>query len=179
MKTPNLQLTGTSAVLKKIVFATLLLVVFLNHAGYYLFSLIQQMELKREAREEIIHSLPLSELDCIVSNPDIRWEEKGKEFYYKGHMYDVAAIREEAGRTVIYCLKDSKETDWLKRMAQIHTESRHKDKKNNLHFFSFESTEPSLEKIKAIHGSLVKHAGNADAQVLQGCLNAVFSPPRC
>lgn len=165
--------------MKKIVFATLLLIVFLNHAGYYLFSLVQQMELKREAREAIIHSLPLTELDCIVSNPDIRWEEEGKEFYYNGHMYDVATIREEAGRTVIYCLKDSKETDWLKRMAKIHTESRRKDKKNTLHFFSFESTEPLLEKVKSFNGLLIKHAGNVDAQVLQGCHNTVFSPPRC
>lgn len=155
------------------------MVVFLNHAGYYLLSFLQQMELKREAREEVIRSLPLSQLDCIVSNPDIRWEEEGREFYYKGHMYDVASIREENGRTVIYCLKDGKETDWLKRMAEIHSEGRRKDKKNHLHLFSFESTEPVFEKTPIPDGSWVKRAVDPSLLLPRGCSKAIFSPPRC
>lgn len=155
------------------------MVVFLNHAGYYLISFFQQMELKREAREEIIRSLPLSRLDRIPSDPEIRWEEEGQEFYYKGHMYDVASIKQENGQTVIYCLKDSKETDWLNRMARIHSEGRRKDKKNHPHYFSFESTEPVSDKIETPDGSLVIHTVNPDLFFPRGYGQVIFSPPRC
>jgi hypothetical protein len=82
--------------------------------------MFQQHELKEAVKHELLAKLPGSSLEIIDANThknDIEWKEEDKEFYLHGQMYDVAFIKVINGKTLIYCLNDSKEEDLLKRLA--------------------------------------------------------------
>jgi len=57
-----------------------------------------------------------TELEIIVleDNTDhIKWEKEGKEFALHGELYDVAKIKKQKGKTLLYCINDKKEKQLL------------------------------------------------------------------
>lgn len=59
--------------------------------------------------------LPTSEYEKL------RWTEEGKEFEYRGKMYDVAKVEKKAANYVITCENDSMEdlfVNWLKSVSK-------------------------------------------------------------
>jgi hypothetical protein len=106
--------------LKKTITISLLLLLLFSQAGYYLIYKFQQHQIKESAKKELLSKLPESSLEIIdahANRNEIRWEEKNKEFYLHGQMYDVAFIKVVDGKILIYCLNDSKEEDLLKSLA--------------------------------------------------------------
>lgn len=98
-----------------------MLLLFFSQAGYYLFFTIQQHRLKESIKEQLLTTIPESSLDVIdvdLNKSNIEWEEEGKEFYLHGQLYDVAAIKNVNGKTLIYCLNDKKEELLLKNLAK-------------------------------------------------------------
>lgn len=51
-----------------------------------------------------------------ITDPSLRWEEEGEEFYYNGNMYDVVSIGYANGKATVYCIND-KEENKLSRLA--------------------------------------------------------------
>ena len=84
------------------------------------------------ARERMFSEAPDSIFEAIslaANKKDIEWEEAGKEFSFKGQMYDVVRTRLVNGQTILICSNDEKEDQLLERMNDI-TKSNHRDTGN-------------------------------------------------
>lgn len=97
-------------------FALIFLFSFLfNYFGVFTFFKVQQLVIRREIKRQIKAGVPDEELHILsfsASEADrLEWEEEGREFRWKGQMYDVVR-KEIAGNTVhYYCINDSEETE--------------------------------------------------------------------
>lgn len=87
-------------------------------------------------KAQIINQLPESSFEVIIAeeNNTLVWKDNGKEFSLNGEMYDVAKIKIENGKTVIYCINDTKETRLLENFikAMKNDASNSKSGKSNL-----------------------------------------------
>ena len=98
----------------------LLCVIFCSELGYYFYYNLQQIQIKRQVKKELLSSLPESSFVKIELDKNIQlieWEEEGKEFYLDGQLYDVQKKVIQNGKTILYCLNDIKEQQLLKEMA--------------------------------------------------------------
>ena len=89
--------------------------------GYYCVYSFQQNKIKKEVKEQMKNLLPESALQIIVAeeNADaIKWQEEGKEFILHGELYDVAKIKTLNGKTLLYCINDTKEEKLLQKFAK-------------------------------------------------------------
>lgn len=71
---------------------------------------------------KLLSALPESALDIVdatANKAHIEWEEEGREFFLHGQMYDVAYTKSMNGKTLIYCLNDTKEENLLKALGKI------------------------------------------------------------
>ena len=107
--------------LKKAITIFILSLLFFSQVGYRFIYLIQQHQLKEEAEEQLLSSLHNDQLELInetANQQDIEWEEKDKEFYLHGQLYDVAKKEIVNGKTILYCLNDKKEEQLLNDLAK-------------------------------------------------------------
>ena len=70
---------------------------------------LHQENSKIEMMERIRSFASVDELVKIEMNNNIRWEEKGKEFSMNGELFDVVRTKTINGKTILYCLNDTKE----------------------------------------------------------------------
>ena len=100
--------------MKRIISIIFLSLLFMKIGGYFAFLTIQQIIYKEEAKEKILHQLPIQKLSKLSFTAEqfdkIDWEEERKEFYFKDSLYDVVSIKSEGKNQVIYCLADENET---------------------------------------------------------------------
>ena len=83
--------------------------------------------------------IPENELEIIVLEENaghIKWEKEEKEFVLDGELYDVAKIKKERGRTLLYCINDKKEKQLLQDYSKALKSTTHPGKsgKNNINF---------------------------------------------
>jgi len=67
---------------------------------------------KQAARKEVLKQIPenlLIKISLQDNSNAIEWEEEGREFRMDGEMYDVVKMKNEAGKTYIFCISDKKE----------------------------------------------------------------------
>ncbi len=105
-----------------------------SQIGYYISSKLSQSAIKDEMKARILVNTPDSLLTAIVltGNEDIiDWEEEGKEFSFKGAMYDVVRTGVVDGRTVLYCSNDEKEDQLLEQQNDITKSNTQNTGKNN------------------------------------------------
>lgn len=85
---------------------------FLN-GGYYLWFSILQFEIQSEVSAEIekgVQDKDLTAIEVETAHPEgIQWIKPGKEFRYKGDMYDVVRSSVQGKKTVYHCIRDKKE----------------------------------------------------------------------
>jgi hypothetical protein len=90
--------------------------------GYYISGRISQYQLKLAVKERIWNEAPDSCFEAVVlsgNEKNISWEEKGKEFSYKGLMYDVAKTKTINGKTILFCVNDKMEDQLLQQINDI------------------------------------------------------------
>ncbi len=99
--------------MKRSVTVILLFAFLFNAGGYYVWFSVLQYHMQRQIRHEIRQGLPDEALTCITiteSHPaGISWIKPGKEFLYRGKMYDVVRIAKSGQQTHYYCINDVKE----------------------------------------------------------------------
>lgn len=97
--------------------------------------LLQEHRLQEAMKHELLSKIPLEKLAVIDAGKnaaEIVWEEKDREFYLDGLLYDVVAIKKVDGRTLIYCLNDTKEEQLLEQGASAISEAFSPGKKQKL-----------------------------------------------
>lgn len=80
--------------------------------GYYGQFIVQRWRIQEAARTFWLASLPdtaFVRLDLAAVNATGKWEEEGKECWYRGHLYDVVRRKVVQGTTWVYCLDDERE----------------------------------------------------------------------
>ncbi|MBS1622243.1 MAG: hypothetical protein JST10_15350 [Bacteroidetes bacterium] len=98
--------------MKKTISSVLLLFFGISFFGYIPVYKILRYRIRQEIKQQIKKEIPAGELHKIVfdtsEEPD--WEREGKEFLYRGQMYDIVK-KEIAGEKIIYyCISDEEET---------------------------------------------------------------------
>ena len=121
--------------IKKVISLILLFFILFVSNGYFLYFKYLQYSIRQEVREEIKNGLKGKDLPLIIVSPakgeEIVWTEKGKEFKYKGSMYDIAKTQIKNGKKYYYCINDVKEKNLISNFLTG-------NKKTRRHFLLFQ-----------------------------------------
>lgn len=103
-----------------------------SQVGYYAVKRFTQ-EAHREFIKELLHNKLKDDEMEVISLTDntekIYWQEEGKEFLYKGELYDVVKIKTFSGKTMLYCINDKKEKELIDKYNTVTKNNSAKDKK--------------------------------------------------
>jgi hypothetical protein len=101
--------------------AFLLSIVLISMVGPFTFFKVRQNLIHRSVRERISSRQRAKSLILINVPPshqqDLVWEKPGKEFRYKGNMYDVVRSERQGSNVLYYCFKDDDETTLMNRLS--------------------------------------------------------------
>ena len=144
----KIQIFYFNLLMKKSFSIALLMVFFYGIIGFYVNFQIEQCRVKEEIKEKIINNLPENKLTILkissCENDKIEWIEQGKEFRYKGEMFDLVKVKKVNGTTIYYCFCDSKESNLISSLDKLvkdqcdHSQSRSVQKKQVINYFFHE-----------------------------------------
>lgn len=110
-----------------------------SQAAPYLTFRTQQYRAKKEIKSRIKNGVPESELfifevNEILNSKSVSWEKFGKEFHYKGTMYDVVSSTVINGKLVYKCINDDQEKQLFVNLDKLLQEATGKNKQgqNNI-----------------------------------------------
>jgi hypothetical protein len=118
--------------LRKYLSVIILMFFLFNIGGYYLWFSFVKNSIQKEIRREIRQGLSEKDL-TLISVPvkdekEICWIKPGKEFTYRGKMYDVVKTRISDDMKFYYCIDDVKEKKLIAGFSKI-PESNQKARK--------------------------------------------------
>lgn len=89
--------------------------------GAYTVFRILQSHARQEIKELIKQGISDNQLHKIVflDNEKPDWVEKGKEFRYRGQMYDIVKQKYAEGKVVYYCVNDKEETQLFVNLDEL------------------------------------------------------------
>ena len=99
--------------------------------------------IQKEIRKEIKSGLKDDELTLIIESndkkSDLQWIETGKEFRYKGEMFDVVRVKIKNEKKYYYCINDTKEKELIANFNKHHNSKKDNEKRikrmlNNYYF---------------------------------------------
>lgn len=96
--------------------------------GYQLVAMGYRWELKtamktwlRTHRESSYHTVfSFAASNGQIADPELHWEESGKEFSYKGNLYDIISVELHGSRATVYCVNDHAEKELLTVISGMH-----------------------------------------------------------
>ena len=136
--------------MKRICCSILLFLALSSQLGTYLVYVVQQEINKENIAQQMARQLPEANLVKIKNSQEIKWEEKGREFYLQGTFYDVVKTEKINGVTWYFCINDQMQTKLYNQYAKsIHSETTNlpnqKETKQHLKFsLSYFLVEPYL-----------------------------------
>ncbi|TDW95768.1 hypothetical protein [Dinghuibacter silviterrae] len=107
--------------MKKICTILFLLVYFYTQIGYFWQFLVYQQLLRERAREAWLSTLPDAQfrrLGLDEVNASGKWQDGGRECWYKEHLYDVIRQRTIGGKTYLFCMDDRNEARLIKKSGE-------------------------------------------------------------
>jgi hypothetical protein len=109
-------------ILKKNIAISLLLILLFQVAGSYLVFRVWQMQLKWQAKQQILQNLPPEKLTLLVldttTQKHLEWEDN-HEFRYQGSWYDVVRVEVQQSLTYYYCYLDRQETKLVEEFGYL------------------------------------------------------------
>lgn len=97
-------------------------VMLINIAGYYPVFKYQQWQVRKEIKKKIKASVPEDELHIVIvneSSDELEWVREGKEFIYKGKMYDIVRSEYKDGMIIYSCIDDVQESRLFQRLDEL------------------------------------------------------------
>lgn len=135
MKPPSRTYGQRALLFRRFVSIVFSLILLFNYYGYYVWFNVLQHKIRTEIKAMIRNGIKDAELtvievqDGLESN--ISWIKPGKEFTFKGEMFDVVRSKTEHSRTIYYCINDKKEKqliadfihkgEWMKKSRRMLT----------------------------------------------------------
>ncbi|MFD2244619.1 hypothetical protein [Pontibacter ruber] len=121
--------------MKRILAICLLFVFTFNSVGYYFVFIVLQQQIRSEIKNQIKQRIPADELHVIAVSINeqgkLDWKREGKEFLYKGSMYDVVKTETKDDTVFYYCITDVEETQLFAMLDQLVKEHLAHSKKHN------------------------------------------------
>lgn len=123
----------------------LLILLFLfNTGGSYLIFRMQQSEARRESEETINSQKALKDVIVLAFRQNheegLVWVRPGKEFTFRGELYDVVKVTSCGNMKYYHCYNDSREKKLIAGYQKSNHSRKEPDKKrkasNNIIFFS-------------------------------------------
>lgn len=101
----------------------MLLAIFLfNIVGYFIAFKVVQHQVRSEVKTAIKQTLTANQLTVIeihkTEQNQLIWEEKNKEFYYKGELYDIVKTEEKTESITYYCINDKQEEQLFEHLEE-------------------------------------------------------------
>lgn len=157
--------------------------------GYHLVYAVYRAGIKQEMRVYLQKNkdtrlgtyLSFAVKDKQVSDPYFEWEETGKEFSYRGEMYDVVTLSCQSDSIRICALKDERENNLAGQLAVIHQSSHQNNAANTravLHFFSVFTVEPE-QVCQGQLSSVILHTAYFHTKPVLNTGEVTTPPPRC
>ena len=159
----------------------LLLLIFTSQIGYYLVYAYQQYQVKETIKHQLVADIPEDSLELIVAeeNDSFRWEEKGKEFYQDGELYDVVKSVTTSGKTVLYCINDKKEEELIHAFSKALRSGNNSGAKQKINFqISDSPVEPEGIILNARPASCIQYLF-FDSPIFSFSKKVNAPPPRC
>lgn len=101
----------------------LLLILLFNISGHFATFKIAQRSIKKELKRKIKNRVPETELAVFTfSTSDLNkleWEEKGKEFWLNGNLYDIVKKQETADSISFHCINDRQEKELFANLEEL------------------------------------------------------------
>jgi hypothetical protein len=108
--------------LKRVGAIIIVLLLFYTQLGYYGQFMFLQWQMKEAARESWIAALPDRSF-FVVRLSDVnetgKWEEAGKECWYKDHLYDVIRRKTIGDVVWLYCMDDEREEHLIRQSGEF------------------------------------------------------------
>jgi hypothetical protein len=99
--------------MRKITSIGLVVIILYSLCGFYLLQEVLLYHIRSAAGKEIKAGIRDKDLTLLVLTPgidkEIMWTRPGKEFSFRGNIYDVVKVRTEGGKTYLFCFKDVRE----------------------------------------------------------------------
>jgi hypothetical protein len=115
----------------------MLLLLFYTQLGYYGQFMILQWRMKEAAREAWLTTVPDAQL-YRVSLADVnaagRWEEEGRECWFRDHLYDVVRRGTIGGVVYLFCLDDEREAALIRQSGEMTRINLDRPGKKDTHF---------------------------------------------
>lgn len=121
--------------MRRLLLLFLLFVFTFNSVGcYFVFRILQEQirsevknQLKQQIQENKLHLITIKETEAWK----LDWEREGKEFRYKGMMYDVVRTEKQEGAVSYHCISDVEESHLFAMLDLLVQEHLAHSKKNN------------------------------------------------
>jgi hypothetical protein len=100
----------------------LLSVLLYTQVGYYWQFLIVQLQLREKAHEAWLSHLPDGQfyrISLADLNARGKWQDEGRECWYKEHLYDVIRQKDIGGKTYLFCLDDEREARLIEQSGEV------------------------------------------------------------
>lgn len=107
----------------------MVLLLLFNLAGQYTMFKIEQQKIQKSIKKLMEQQIPNHFLHKItVAKEDthsLKWEKIGREFWYKGQLYDVVRSITNSQSVTYYCIQDSKETQLVQNYQKRQEQKEH------------------------------------------------------
>lgn len=158
----------------------MLTVILYNTGGYYLWYSTKQNYLQKEVRKHIREGLKEKDLTLIVvkdgNDGELSWIKKGREFSYKGNLYDIVKIKVRGLRSYYYCINDKSEKKLISDFKKSQSSKKEAEKRIkrliNSNFYS-----PITLQINKLYTTDFKYPA-FDFHYKSGILKIPSPPPR-
>ncbi len=115
-----------------------------------------------------------------ISDPSFQWEDNQKEFRFHGELYDVVSHKTDGDSIRICAIKDTKENNLEKKVAELHRNKGTKDSNKalyNLTFFSLYFLFPE-ESSTVFQCSSLSFTATGVNKLIPICIPILSPPPR-
>ncbi len=173
--------------MKKLTAISILTLIILSQWGYYCFYSFQLYEVKKEAKLEVLKTIPekfLKVVDVAEHGDAIKWEDNNTEFKLDGKMYDVVRFKKEQGKIFVVCISDEKEDAVLSSLtAEIKKNITDNNTSNSgkttikLSFKDWAFEEKSIEPMLKVIPEMEKRHIDFSERAIEGYTNIVLPPP--
>ncbi len=114
--------------MKKFLPLVLITAILFNSGGYfYIFRVLQKCA-KEEIEKQLLNGLDENDLTVIIiplgRENQIHWTKTGKEFIYKGSMFDIVKTKVHDNHKYYYCINDIKEKKLVDQLTKSHSKTK-------------------------------------------------------